>query len=181
MNESTRDPKGWITTYSGGKFWPFVPRVGDVRIVDIAQGLGNLCRFTGQVTHYYSVSEHCIHVSRLVPERFALAGLLHDASEAYCNDVPSPLKHSGRMEEYVRAEEGVQRTILKAFGLPPSIPDCVHEVDYALCAAEAMELQRPAPEWAKARKAVRPERFHFYSPYVAGLAYMNRFDELTRP
>src|SRR5262249_40410739 len=85
--------RAWIRTYPCGVHaTPLQPTTAMLRIEDIAQGLAHECRFNGHVREFYSVAEHCVRVSWLVPQAFALEGLLHDASEAYLKDVPSPLK-----------------------------------------------------------------------------------------
>ncbi|HEU4751891.1 MAG TPA: hypothetical protein VFU47_02205, partial [Armatimonadota bacterium] len=37
----------WMQTFTGSRFYPFDPRVSEVRIEDIAHALANLCRFGG--------------------------------------------------------------------------------------------------------------------------------------
>ncbi len=176
---SKQDPVGWITTYSGVKFNPFKPVAKDVDIVDIAQATSNLCRFTGHVKKFYSVAEHCILVSQLVPEEHALAALLHDASEAYVNDMPAPMKRRPELALYLEVELGVQRAVYYAFDVPFPYPDCVKEVDYNICAAEAKKLFKDVPDWALERDAPNV-KFMFYPPDEARKAFLARFNELMK-
>ena len=64
----------WILTYSGKKFWPMAPRAEDLDIVDIAHALSNNCRYTGHVRKFYSVAQHSVLASQLVPEEHAMKG-----------------------------------------------------------------------------------------------------------
>jgi hypothetical protein len=127
-----------IQTATGRSFWPLDPRPDDFVLADIARGLANTCRYAGQIGmgtgyQFYSVAEHSVIVScyaerlaaergldRTVQLRWALEGLLHDASEAYIADIARPLKHSREMRGYGRIEARVERAIEKAFGLSPS-------------------------------------------------------------
>ena len=84
----------WIATHAGRRFYFEAPHPDDVDITDVAHALSNLCRFTGHVNRFYSVAEHSINVSLLVPPEDALQGLLHDAHEAYIGDCSSPLKRA---------------------------------------------------------------------------------------
>lgn len=86
----------YIPTVSGGRVYLDRPDPADIDIRDIAHGLSNVCRFGGQCAQFYSVAQHSVLVSDLCGAdgnaRHALAGLLHDASEAYTSDVPTPVK-----------------------------------------------------------------------------------------
>lgn len=83
-----------LETYSG-KYIDFLdPQPEDIELVDIANGLANTCRFGGQVYRFYSVAEHSIRVAEQLPEHLRLAGLLHDAHEAYTGDIIAPMKRA---------------------------------------------------------------------------------------
>jgi hypothetical protein len=63
---------------------------------DIAHALSRICRYNGMTSQHYSVAEHCCHVADYLladhgPE-VALAGLMHDASEAYIGDLTYPMQ-----------------------------------------------------------------------------------------
>lgn len=76
-----------------GSFNPLNPTFD---IADIGGGLSRKCRFNGQCRRFYSVAEHSLMVSELMLHVYGgdpLEGLLHDGSEAYLPDVPSPYKH----------------------------------------------------------------------------------------
>ena len=87
----------WIETFSGQKVsFPF-PEPESIKIHDIAHGLAHICRFSGQCSRFYSVAQHSLNMAielnkRGCGPRLLLLGLLHDASEAYIGDMPSPLK-----------------------------------------------------------------------------------------
>lgn len=86
------DDSNYITTVSGKRINLAAPTVDDIVITDIAHALGNICRFNGQIKRFYSVAQHSMYVAQLCPPEQKLAGLLHDAAEAYLCDIPTPIK-----------------------------------------------------------------------------------------
>ncbi|EHX4642962.1 hypothetical protein ABJX56_000961 [Shigella dysenteriae] len=44
-------------------------------INDIAVSLSNICRFAGHLSHFYSVAQHAVLSSQLVPQEFAFEAL----------------------------------------------------------------------------------------------------------
>ncbi len=85
------------------------PRIGDIRIEEIAHNLSHICRFNGSTAQPYSVAAHSVFVSKLVRAGggsawSCLAGLLHDGTEAYLGDVSGPLKRSGYVQGYEEVE-----------------------------------------------------------------------------
>lgn len=155
------DRKGdWSQTFTGLQFWPLDPRPEDVRAEDIAHALSLQCRFAGHCREFYSVAEHSVLVSEWIwdetnGDRIAsLAGLLHDASEAYCVDVPRPLKPF--LTGYREIEHGVMRAVETWAGLPIGACEApiVKRADEALLMTEARDLMAPAPvPWTFSRGA----------------------------
>ena len=128
----------WINTLSG-KHLDFTNISPDsICIEDIAAALSNICRFTGHLQDFYSVAQHSVHVSYLVPPEFALEALLHDAAEAYCNDISTPLK--GLIPEYRTIEDRIDAVIRSKFSLPPAMSTPVKYADLIMLATERRDF-----------------------------------------
>ncbi len=110
----------YMKTYLGRKLNPLHPKDEDINIEDIAHALSYICRGNGQVTHFYSVGQHCINaakeaVARGESDRVVLASLLHDASEAYMSDVIRPIKQF--LPKYKEIEDNFLERVYSRFGL----------------------------------------------------------------
>jgi hypothetical protein len=121
-----------ICTYTGREFAPLNPKLEDIDIRDIAHALASICRYTGHTADFWSVAAHSIEVSYRIAEKtgntlLALAGLLHDASEAYLVDVPRPLKQ--HFAGYREMEAKLEEAIFARFGMPYPFPSIVKETD----------------------------------------------------
>lgn len=117
-------------------------------IQDIAHGLSNICRFSGQASRFYSVGHHCLVLSSLFGDpKLRLAALLHDASEAYMGDVPTPVKV--QIPEYSRMEYVILSQVAKRNLLPWPFPDIIWKKDSELGCVEAQNLFYIIPAWAK--------------------------------
>lgn len=141
----------WIQTYSGRQFFPLAPKATDVDLRDIAHALAQQCRYTGHTLRFYSVAEHSVRVSRRVGELTGndpdacLWGLLHDASEAYLVDVPSPLKRLPEFAFYREAEKRLTAVVAERFGLTSEEPAAVRQADLELLSTERLQLLGPPP------------------------------------
>lgn len=101
-----------------------------VTLFDVAFALGRICRFTGHTARFYSVAEHSVLVSRMVPSDFALEALLHDAHEAYIGDVSAPLKKL--LPCYQKLESHIQQQVRMRFGVSPEVHAVTREADALL-------------------------------------------------
>ena len=178
MTESL-DQSVYMTTFSGKKFHLFEPCVEEICIEDIAHALSLLCRFTGHVKHFYSVAQHCWQASKIVPESAALEALLHDAAEAYINDINRPMKHHPQMQGYRQVEEKLEAVIRQKFGLVGVPNPVVKEVDNGLVCTEARQLMPPNTlSWTEGHPFYNiqlPE----WEPRHAEFKFLHRFKELT--
>ena len=123
-----------IRTYSGQYVNVFNPDPATLNIEDIAHHLAMQCRFGGALPEHYSVAQHSFHVCTLLHADQQLAGLLHDASEAYLVDVPRPIKK--QLKDYQRIEDGLMRIIAQKFGFQYPFTPEVHAADQQLLQQE---------------------------------------------
>lgn len=121
--------KNTMRTYSGIIVDILDPEITDINRADIAHALSMICRFNGHTSKFYSVAEHSILVSELIVHinrhrlpldliNLEMAGLLHDATEAYLGDVIRPLKKSFVMKDYIKVEANLHDLINLKFDLP---------------------------------------------------------------
>lgn len=134
------DQHSFMTTFTGLRVDPTNLRVRDVNIYDIAHALSQLCRFTGHTREFYSVAQHSVLVAFSCRAGLIMEGLLHDAAEAYVNDLSRPLKHHPQMAAYVAAELRVDSTVRARFGLPSVMSPEVKAVDNKLVVDEALSF-----------------------------------------
>ena len=84
--------QAFIQTFTGKLIDALNLDIDLIDIQDIAHSLSQQCRFNGHCKEFYSVAQHCVYVSRQLPKEKKLAGLMHDGTETYLCDIPSPLK-----------------------------------------------------------------------------------------
>ena len=168
----------WILPRSGRHIDFQNPDPAEIAIEDIAVALARECRFSGQTRAFYSVAQHSVLVSRIVPEAFALEALLHDATEAFIKDLPSPLK--GMLPEYSRIERILDRVIRRKFGLPEEMSGAVHRADRVLLAMEKRDLMpEDSCDWPILEGVEPlPDRIDYCSSVRARTMFLRRFEEL---
>jgi len=171
-----------ILTSTGEYFDYLAPWKYHFTIENIAHALSHACRFAGQCSDFYSVAQHSVLVSRIVPPEHALAGLLHDAAEAFCGDVPKPLK--AMLPDYQQIYYRVEVATLHAFGLPPDLPAEVKQADMTLLATERRDLMPPTPDdfdgWLPGIEPLAGRIFPMI-PSVAEAWFLMRYREIAKP
>lgn len=151
--EDRKSNKFWIQTYTGRKFFPLQPKVGDLCFIDQAQSLSRICRYGGHTTRHLSVAEHSWRMS-VEAERRGYDDvvrkwcLIHDNAESYVGDLVRPLKVQNEFEVYRKAEGHLTRMIATWLGLPSEEPAQVRALDTEILHPEALAVKQPLnPDW----------------------------------
>ena len=168
----------WMSTFTGRAFWPCDPRPEEICIEDIAHHLSLICRFTGACREFYSVGQHSVLLSRIVPEKDAKWGLLHDASEAYLTDVARPVKP--HLSNYQEIEDRLMRAVAKQFRLPWPMPESIHRADDIMVCTERRDLLNPEPDWGEWCQGIPllEDPIHPHCPEDAEFEFLSRYEEL---
>ncbi len=121
----------WMLTASGIMVNFLDPQTHNFILKDITNHTSKICRFTGATSDFYSVAQHSVFVGLLIQQGLdkegadkakaeywdqILAGLLHDAEEAYTHDLSSPLKCCIR-GRYNWIATGIRRKIFERYGV----------------------------------------------------------------
>ncbi len=136
---------GVIRTFTGKYINVFDPQPHDICLEDIAHALSNLCRFGGHTRQFYSVAEHSIRTAKFVEPPYRLAALLHDASEAYLLDIPTPVKIM--FPEYHKAEYRMMEVIAEKFGFEYPLSDEVRMADKLMLQLEWLEFMTGSQDY----------------------------------
>lgn len=180
-----------MQTASGRPFYLLDPQPEDVSLFDIAAHLARINRFNGATREPYSVAQHSVLVSELVPPSLALIGLLHDASETYTGDISRPMK---RALEWVGYRGGavdlvhcivnpIEMAIWRHFGIDPAVVRAAHDeikrADNIACATERRDLLAPSRfDWGPMEKP-DARTIRTWHPMTAESVFLQRFDMLA--
>lgn len=157
------------------------PQPDQFTLDDIVSGLATTNRFNGQTLWPYSVAQHSVLVSLIVPKEHALAALLHDGSEAFMGDIASPLK--ALLPDYKKIEEKVQGAVHAHFGLPYTLEPHVHaaikHADLLMCSTERAQLM-PADDrpWPGLPRTTLPITIERMDSDAAKALFTNRLESI---
>ena len=169
--------KPTILTYSGRYFDYSNPDPESFTIIDLAMALSRICRFGGHCQEFYSVAQHSVLASYLVPKEKAFKTLMHDAHEALVGDMPSPMKLL--CPDYKMLEKKIERVVLTKFGIDPEPDDDVKLADMIMLKTEQRDLMLNTDEWSFAPNIKpMPVKIVPASSDFAMLMFMKRFNEL---
>jgi len=172
-----------ITLMSGARFDYHNPSVGSVELNDLIQPLSNICRFAGQLPYFYSVAQHLVNTSLIVPPEFAFEALMHDTAEAFTNDVPTPLKVQVPM--FKEIEVKVESDMARRFGFAYPFSKEVMLADRQMLGLEMYLIRGQDPgdhaildgiEFAHLAELVD---LTSWSPRLAKRNWLARYEDLT--
>jgi hypothetical protein len=153
----------FVTTYTGGQFFPLKPRLEDVNVIDIAHHLSGQSRFggagsIGEADVIYSTAQHCCLLCDYVKQKGGSAMdcyqiLHHDDAEAYLVDMPRPVKQ--HMPEFKKWDHDIQMVVRLWLGLANEpIPSWQDEYDSRIIMDE--RAQCLADQWRDWNHNVEP-------------------------
>ncbi len=164
MKENLYTPN-CIRTFTGIYFNVFEPTLEMICIEDIAHHLSQQPRFGGALPEFYSVAQHSYMCSLLANgKENQKAALLHDASEAYLIDIPSPVKQG--LSNYKEIEDYLMMVISEKFGFEYPLSADVKKVD-----KEMLEI-----EWETLM--IKNNAVGNWTDKQAEMKFLERFKEL---
>lgn len=176
------DRKGdWAQIYSGKKFWPLDPKPEEVDLKDIAHSLALQCRFNGHTNSFFSIAQHSVLVSKIVSPEQALAGLFHDAAEAYTGDIVSPLKRF-LPPEFKEIEMAIEKVIFEHFGIKNVNHIEIKRADKIALFTERRDVMSKSPAiWNdEGLFEPYPEKIIPLGPEEAEKEFLERYEELIK-
>ena len=173
-----------METFSGGAFDFSAPSADVIDIYDSAHALGNICRFGGHCSRFYSVAEHSVLVSLLGPDlpyELKMMLLLHDVAEAYLGDIPRPRRLL--LPDYNETEEIVRGMVYNKYvGRQPTDKEelIIQDYDDKLLVEEGRRMLHFGPAWEPFHKAPRAGcELKFWTPVEAEREFLDRFEFLN--
>jgi hypothetical protein len=148
----------WLLTASGMVVDLLRPQGAVFSVGDIAHHLSQINRYTGAARRPLSVAEHSLLVCEILERErgerdpsVLLAALMHDAHEAYTQDLSAPAKQAVG-EAWGEFENRVQFAVLRYHSLITpytAARERIRWADRTACATERVALLPPdGPEWA---------------------------------
>lgn len=144
----------WTLTHCGEELDLLNPSADQILVHDLRVALARQPRYNGHTARHYSVAEHSLLVCEIMQRDLAvrsphalLAGLLHDAHEAYIGDITSPtaaaLRALGGGEALEELKRRLDRAMHQRFRLQAAAAAAryvVHHADLIALATERRDL-----------------------------------------
>lgn len=172
----------WIGLLSGAQFNYNRPEESDVTLDDLASALSNICRFSGHLPAFYSVAQHLVNCSRLVPDESAYDALMHDTAEAFTNDLPTPLKWAFPI--FKELEVSIESAMAKKFGFTYPYSDAVKKADTEMLILEKLYVKNDHRVWPH-YEGIEVDHLkelvdlNPWQPRRAKREFLERYEELT--
>jgi 5'-deoxynucleotidase YfbR-like HD superfamily hydrolase len=166
-----------MLTASGFVFDLASPDARGLPVTDVARALAYEPRWRGATRSFYSVAEHCVMVSHLVPAALAWDALWHDCVEFVSGDMPTPVKVHLGQEEVNRKLAPIEDALRREFGFRSNLPE-VKQADLVAMATELRDLlPRAWMDWGHLPKPAA-KKIVPVGPEQAYQLFMDRYEAL---
>lgn len=146
----------------------------DINPIDFATPLSRINRYGGQGLFPYSVAQHCVLLSFVVPPELAKAALTHDMTEIWLGDTNGIVK-AALAPDLDKYEKHIQLVIGKALDIPYVNYIELFPFDTSICADEMAALQLPCDKKPVFSEIISIEPL---TEIQARNAWLNRYKEL---
>ena len=147
------------------------PDPATIAVEDLAHALARVCRFTGNVTEWWSVADHALLCRELICEagasELAIAALHHDSHEAIVGDIITPVRHllgprrvhalTRRLDEAIAVALEVEVDLLRHPLVVAVDRAAAHLEAHALQGGATGHLLNPAPDLRFAPRTLRSD------------------------
>lgn len=163
-----------IRTRSGKYVNVFDPVPEMFEIEDIAHALSNIPRWAGHCKSFYSVAEHSVLCARNPSikddPKLKYQALMHDASEAFLLDMPSPIKK--QLGRYKTIEFQLMHVLAKRFDFQFPLSEEVKAIDQMILIDEWDQLMTDNTKDTLL--------FNCYPPDMAKQIFLNEYTRLRK-
>lgn len=126
------------------------PNYSSITIESIAHGLSSNFRFNAQTVRPITIAMHSLIVASMVPRKYKLAALLHDAHEAYIGDIIMPVKKLLGHEAVNSIEKPLKQAIRSKFGVGEETDAEIQAIERADRLSALAEIATLCPEYGNA-------------------------------
>lgn len=141
----------WMLTATGSVVDLAFIEAATIDILDIAQHLSQINRYCGACSRPYSVAEHSLFVCEIMEHTGVrdpgalLAGLMHDAHEAYTQDL-SPMMKRLIGDRWLETEQRIDYAVHARFNLLQEAEAWARQIKHADMVALSTERVQLLPE-----------------------------------
>lgn len=149
-------------------------------IDNVAHVLSQTNRYNGHTRFPYSVAQHSVLLSKMVPEKLQKAALIHDFSEFIFGDLIWPLKRRPNLAEFDELEAALQKKIFEHFNVDWSDMEEVSGYDRRICIDEMTQLNYRINTDYLPKGTSLGVKIDAWLPNLAKIELIARYKELFR-
>lgn len=128
----------WLRMYNGRMVDAFNVTPDDIVPENFIHACSQINRYTGNCKFPYPVNQHQLLLYLCVPKRLKRAALVHDITEHWFSDVPSPVKI--HMKYYKRKEKDAELVVMQKYGITHAQMADLKQYDIRIRIDEKLQL-----------------------------------------
>lgn len=163
----------YIRTHSHKIFDYLNIDINQIDIEDIATALSHIPRWLGHTNKFYSVAQHCCWCYDNT-KGDKVEALMHDATEAYVSDIPTPLK--ALLPDYKEMENKVALAIANKFNFNYPYSEETHIVDKSALKLERIFIKNLDNNYEPLKVPITDKGLNYWTSKKAKKEFLKRFN-----